>query len=246
MTAPATYQEALVALQAALPEIKKSRTAKVKSEKSEYTYKYANLAGISKSLLPMLAGVGLSWTAKPTLNADGKFVLAYKLKHNSGEFEDGEWPLPSSGTPQQIGSAITYARRYTLCSVTGLAPEDDDDDAARAEAGETQQEKNRGRAQRRNTRPAAEQESNAPARITDGQTKKIVEAFTRLGVNDKGRRLAVAAKVAGRDLKTSTELTAAEATALFDLLVPMVQAGEEGPLLLAEFLDRPPAEVSAA
>ena len=82
-------------------------------------------------------------------------MLAYKLLHVSGDHEAGEYPLPTSGTPQAIGSAITYARRYTLVAVTGLAPEDDDDGAA-AEAERAGQ---RGTSQR-----AAPARRQAPAR----------------------------------------------------------------------------------
>jgi hypothetical protein len=44
---------------------------------------------------------------------------------------DGMYPL-GTGTPQQLGSAITYARRYCLLAVTGLAPDDGSDDDAQA------------------------------------------------------------------------------------------------------------------
>jgi hypothetical protein len=121
--------EALAVLMTKLPEIKKSQEAKVKTDKANYSYNYADLAQISRALMPILGDLGLSFTARPTL-IDGRFVLAYKLLHSSGESEDGEYPLPASGSPQSVGSAITYARRYCLCAVTGVAPEDDDDGAA--------------------------------------------------------------------------------------------------------------------
>jgi hypothetical protein len=125
---------ALAQLQTHLPQIKKVSTGKIEGttkagKEFSYAYKYADLADISEALLPLLGEVGLSFIAKPTF-VDGRFVLAYSLLHESGEREDGEYPLTGS-TPQQIGSAITYGRRYCLCAVTGVAPEDDDD-AARA------------------------------------------------------------------------------------------------------------------
>jgi hypothetical protein len=42
-------------------------------------------------------------------------------------------PPPTRGTPQQIGSALTYARRYILCAVTGVAPGGEDDDGKAAQ-----------------------------------------------------------------------------------------------------------------
>ena len=82
-----------------------------------------------------MAAVGLSFTACPTLNASGTFVLAYSLLHVSGEERSGEYQLPSANSkPQAIGSAITYARRYAFCSVVGVVPEEDDDGTAAQQA----------------------------------------------------------------------------------------------------------------
>lgn len=129
---------ALAKLQADLPRIAKSETGKVEGttkdgKRYSYEYSYADLAGISAAIMPLLGANELAFIAKPTYVGE-RFVLAYSLLHSSGEREDGEYPLPQTGTPQAIGSAITYARRYCLCAVTGVAPEDDDDDAAAAQA----------------------------------------------------------------------------------------------------------------
>lgn len=125
---------ALAAVQAELPRVAKENTAKVKSDKGSYTYRYADLAEITPLILPLLSRNGLAWTTCPTVTSDGRFVLRYALKHTSGESEQGEYPLPKpDSSPQVLGSAITYARRYALCAVTGVAPGGDDDDAAEAQ-----------------------------------------------------------------------------------------------------------------
>ena len=82
---------ALAELQGKLPRITKDLTAKVKSEQKniEYRYSYADLALISREVLPLLASVGLAFVARPTMQ-DGKFVLAYELRHTSGEDIGGE------------------------------------------------------------------------------------------------------------------------------------------------------------
>ncbi|ATY11594.1 hypothetical protein CU254_14845 [Amycolatopsis sp. AA4] len=123
---------ALTELQAALPSIGKDQKATVKSDKGSYTYNYADLADISAAVLPLLSKVGLAWTTRPTVE-DGKFVMRYQLRHVSGEMLEGTYPLPAASRPQEIGSAITYARRYALCAVTGVAPANDDQDAAQVE-----------------------------------------------------------------------------------------------------------------
>lgn len=129
-----TLAAALAELQTQLPPIKKDETANA----GTYSYSYADLAQITERIMPLLGKVGLSFIAKPTL-VDGKFVLAYSLLHESGDREDGQYPL-GTGTHQQLGSAITYARRYCLCAVTGVAPSDDDDDARAAAHRQPQQE----------------------------------------------------------------------------------------------------------
>lgn len=59
----------------------------------------------------------------------GEFVLWWVLRHASGEYDEGFVPLPDPARTdwQQVGSAITYARRYCLGAVTGLVVSDDDD-----------------------------------------------------------------------------------------------------------------------
>lgn len=130
----AAFAAALAAFQENCPQVSKGNTAQVKSEKGSYSYKYADLTDITEVALPALAKQGLSWTARPMMTEHG-FVLRYALLHEAGHREEGDYPLadPSRFTSQQIGSYLTYARRYCLCAVTGIAPGGDDDDAVRAE-----------------------------------------------------------------------------------------------------------------
>ena len=122
---PGGLHAALAALQATLPRIGKDATG-------QYG-KYADLADVSAAVLPLLGRHGLSFACTPTLTEDGAFVLDYALRHVSGETLGGRYPLPDMKVgPQQLGSAITYARRYCLCAVTGAAPDSDDDDGQAA------------------------------------------------------------------------------------------------------------------
>lgn len=132
MTAAETTPEqafatALAEFQAAMPDVEKKSTGQAGNQKT----KYANLADIADAAYPVLGKLGFSFTASPTLTEAG-FVLRYALIHSAGHRETGDYPLPQSANSQQIGSAITYARRYSLLAVTGIAPKDDDDDGARA------------------------------------------------------------------------------------------------------------------
>jgi len=173
----ATLAAALAAFQEQLPQIRKGNTAQVKSDKGNFAYDYADLADVSAAVMPLLGSHGLSFSARPTVGDHG-FVLFYKLAHESGEWEEGIYPLPSANTPpQQLGSAITYARRYALCAVTGVAPGGDDDDAAAAQSAPPQQ------AQRR-SQPARQQRI-APQKASrdwaaEAAATKTLEALTAL------------------------------------------------------------------
>ena len=132
--AHANLAAALAAVQREIPSVAKGATATVQTKTGgEYKYQYADLAVITPLILPLLGRNGLAFTAQPTLVGDA-FVLQYTLAHESGETVAGMYPLPDpiGAKPQEIGSAITYARRYALCAVTGVAPGGDDDDAASA------------------------------------------------------------------------------------------------------------------
>lgn len=127
---PSSLAEALAALQGQLPRVAKDKPGQA----GQGRYLYADLTDCTDAMMPLLSKLGLSFTSCPTIMEDGRFVLNYRLLHVSGDDIGGQYPLPTSGSPQQVGGAITYARRYTLCAVTGLAPGGDDDDAASAEA----------------------------------------------------------------------------------------------------------------
>ena len=88
--------------------------------------KYADLAAIREAIRKPLADNGLA-IVQPTEIREGGWVLITKLLHTSGQWLSSEYPLPVGGKPQEIGAAMTYARRYELCSVLGVAAEDDDD-----------------------------------------------------------------------------------------------------------------------
>ena len=115
-----TLAAALAAFQADLPRVSKGAT------NPHFKSRYADLSDVVSVVLPRLAAQGLAWITRPTTNDTGQLVLEYELRHESGESLGGTYPL-GTGTPQQVGSSITYARRYTLSAVTGIAPDEDDD-----------------------------------------------------------------------------------------------------------------------
>ncbi len=89
---------------------------------------YADLASVWDAIREPLSKNGLSIVQEPVEAPDGKVKLRTTLLHSSGQRMVSEFTMPVAqpNNPQAVGSALTYARRYTLMSVCGVAPEDDD------------------------------------------------------------------------------------------------------------------------
>lgn len=112
--------------------------------------KYATLAATWDAIRKPLAENKIA-VYQRILTMNGRSVMATMLIHASGEFIDDcelELKFDSSGrmnAMQAMGSAVTYARRYSLQSVTGVAPADDDDGVAsgdpKGNQGQGQQQK---------------------------------------------------------------------------------------------------------
>lgn len=84
---------------------------------------FAPLPEVLDYVRPALAQHGLTITQL----TDG-YELITLLLHTSGEWLSSRYPLhPAKDDPQGLGSAVTYARRYTLLAMLGLAGDDDDD-----------------------------------------------------------------------------------------------------------------------
>ena len=114
--------------------LKKSRTANVASQKGSYSYAYASLDDVYEAVVPALAKHGLV-TLHNIETANGVIGVSTWLFHTSGQWlqTDPVW-LPAGVSPQATGSAISYARRYSLQATLGLAAEDDDDGQSAADA----------------------------------------------------------------------------------------------------------------
>jgi len=93
-------------------------------------YNYADLADVLDSIRLPLSANGLALVHSMVLNEQG-YGLITKLLHESGEFIETWYPLPNPELgeikPQEFGSALTYARRYSVSSLVGIASDEDDD-----------------------------------------------------------------------------------------------------------------------
>lgn len=102
--------------------------------------KYASLGAVLKATLPALNRNGIALVAQTEVS-EGEIWLATRLVYGGLAFARSEWPIGKVGTPpQQLGSALTYARRYTLQSILGVVAEEDDDGNAAAPAAKAEEE----------------------------------------------------------------------------------------------------------
>lgn len=102
-----------------------------------FNSRYADLSSVREAVLPCLNGVGIAVT-QVTDFWEEQPVLVTLLMHKSGQWIRGAYPLPKSATPQQMGSALTYARRYGLSAIACIAADEDDDgNIAEVEASKT-------------------------------------------------------------------------------------------------------------
>lgn len=106
----------------------KIANAKKDSMNPHFKSKYADLASIWDACRIPLSENEIAVVQAPEL-LDGALVLHTTLIHSSGETLSCIFPMAiaANAQPQQIGSAITYAKKYSLASMAGVAPEDDDD-----------------------------------------------------------------------------------------------------------------------
>jgi hypothetical protein len=122
-----TLAMALVAFQRDMPTVGKGKRAVVEHKAGgSHSYKYADLADFVEEAAPVLYAHGLSFSARPQRTDKGDYELVGMLRHVSGESDEGSLPLYGR-TPQEIGSSITYGRRYLLGCLTGIVTDDDDD-----------------------------------------------------------------------------------------------------------------------
>lgn len=98
------------------------------------TYKYLNLATILKTIKPVFEKHGLAFSQRVTFDNAGEARQVIGTVETI-IFDDKDlmvacsYPFFVTGDPQQVGSAITYARRYSLYAVLGIFPDKDDDGA---------------------------------------------------------------------------------------------------------------------
>lgn len=120
--------ELATALAAAQSEMKNATLNKINPH---FKSKYADLAGIRDTVTPALTKHGLA-VVQGTDTMESGIVVVTRIMHKSGQWMESRFPI-AYDKPQTMGSAYTYARRYSLSAMCSIsADEDDDANAANA------------------------------------------------------------------------------------------------------------------
>lgn len=129
------WYEAMAEFQRRCPTVKKTTTAKIQTRGgASYSYRYAPLDEILSVAQPVMGELGLSASWRSKIEPD-RVIVACRISHTLGHHEEsGDIAMPIVSTDgaganpaQRVGIALTYAKRYALLGILGLAPEDDDD-----------------------------------------------------------------------------------------------------------------------
>lgn len=115
-------KQLIQALFAAQPEIK-SPIKNKHVQQGTKSYSYADLPALLE-LKPILHKHGLMLIQTMRVE-NGMNILMTSLVHTSGEHIESETYLPNDLTPQQLGSCVTYYRRYQISAILSVASEDD-------------------------------------------------------------------------------------------------------------------------
>ena len=170
------------------------------SENPHFRSKYADLGAVMDACLPALNKHGIA-VIQPTIDDDSGRYVETVLIHDSGEELRCRVPLiVSKNDMQGYGSAVTYARRYGLMCMAGIAPEDDDGNAAAKAAPD----------------PKAEYEAAVSQAIRGIESEKDLESLGEFwaDLNRKNRRVAEDRRVIDAKDKRKVALNPKDATDL--------------------------------
>jgi ERF superfamily len=184
---------ALAKAQAELTNPEKALVATIRASnprEKDQNFRYAALSSGLDIVRKTLGGHEIATVQTTAIDKEAGFIrLTTTLAHSSGEWLSSEWPvcpIAETAAPRRMGAALTYARRYALFTLVGIAGEDDLDapdlaEDAKTDAANKSGAGNKGRVAAR-LRPTAAVEERPPAMSAPRRPKKRVPpARTVLG-----------------------------------------------------------------
>ena len=172
------------------------------STNPHFKSRYADLAGCLEAVNDALLDQGIALYQETSEDSTGVTVETVFL-HESGEtFRGGKLHVPASKQdPQGYGSALTYARRYSVMAACGIAAEDDDGNAAaKAKAAAEAKAEADAKLARKSVNQISEQNLNlalnsvAHAQTLDDLKNVYTEAIKFCGADDAAKAHVIASK----------------------------------------------------
>lgn len=127
------HSESIAKLATALCAVQSQLSAvQTDSSNPHYKSRYASLEAVLAAVRAPMTSAGLAFVQAPGAIVDNMLDVTTMLMHGpSGEWLRSTLPVPlARRDPQAVGSGITYACRYSLMSMLGIAPSDDDGEGA--------------------------------------------------------------------------------------------------------------------
>lgn len=141
---------------------------------------YATLDSVVDAVNDALLNNEILLTQPTSVDDNGTTILHTRFLHTSGQWVGSTYPVyPVKRDPQGEGSALTYARRYALMSLAGIAPEDDDGNAATDSAQQAQRALEEAKKQ---LKPSIDAIKNG---IASGDLSSASEAWAELTDDEK-------------------------------------------------------------
>ena len=128
------FAAAMAQFQTDCPPIPKTSTANVKTANgASFTYTYAELDQIARTIQETLHGLGFSYGWDVEQGENNMLSVTCTLRHQNGHKETATFACPVDGSPamsqpQKYASTLTFARRYSLIQVLGLTTAEPDRD----------------------------------------------------------------------------------------------------------------------
>lgn len=187
------------------------------SENPHVKKRYADIAAVYAAIKEVMPKHGIAVVQTMMPDEANYARVRTTLMHKSGQWIAGECRMPCDrqGGVQGMGSAITYARRYSLSAMVGVVSEDDDDGI--------------GAMPRRQSEPARQsrapqQTESRPQAVSKAQLQKLQILFKEIGITEREPRMKyvnewlVINTNRGSEVASCSELSVSEASGLIEHL----------------------------
>lgn len=176
--APFAYSENINEIAAALAKAQSEMEAAQRNATNTFFKStYADLHAVQQACMPALNKNGIAVLQSPSREG-GAITVTTMLMHSSGQWIKGQLSLIPAKTnnAQEDGKVISYARRYMLSSMAGVAQEDDDGETAVDREGQEERKKD--------NRAAGAKKAAATREKKKEAKNGIVDAFERIGLGE--------------------------------------------------------------